>query len=157
VLIHAHREYYPLEVVPEFWDWLVYKGENGLLKIPLEIYEEVKDGNDALAIWVKKAEVEAALVLDEEVDVLAVGRVLDEGYAPDLTDVEIEKLGRDPFLVAYGLVDPPNRIIVTTEVSKPSKQRGNRKVPDVAYSFDLTTCNTFEMVKLLGFTTSWSG
>ena len=46
-LIDANRDYYPIDRVPEFWDWLVAKGERGQVKIPLEIYEEVTDGNDA--------------------------------------------------------------------------------------------------------------
>ena len=36
-----------------------------------------------------------------------VTRVLEYGYASDLTDEELIRIGRDPFLVAYalGLVD----------------------------------------------------
>ena len=39
VLIDADRDYYPLERVPEFWDWLVDGGVKGRVKIPLEMYE----------------------------------------------------------------------------------------------------------------------
>jgi Domain of unknown function (DUF4411) len=45
VLITAHHLYYPLDSVPEFWAWLVHKGSTADLKIPLENYEEVKDGS----------------------------------------------------------------------------------------------------------------
>lgn len=41
VLIDANRDYYPIERVPEFWDWLAAIGEQGQAKIPLEIYAEV--------------------------------------------------------------------------------------------------------------------
>jgi hypothetical protein len=156
VLIDAHNKYYPLEVVPEFWGWLIHMGESGIVKIPLEIYEEVKDGNDALVGWVKEAEVEAALLLTEEVDAQLVGRVVDDGYASDLTDVETIKIGRDPFLIAYAAIDAKNRIVVSTEVERPKKTRANRKVPDVAAAFNVDTIMTFELVKRLGFTTSWS-
>ena len=30
VLIDANRDYYPIERVPEFWDWLVAMGELGV-------------------------------------------------------------------------------------------------------------------------------
>ena len=53
VLIEANRDYYPIDRVPEFWDWLIAMGENGRVKIPLEIYEEVTDGNDAVAVWLR--------------------------------------------------------------------------------------------------------
>jgi len=55
------------------------------------------------------------------VDIPLVSKVTDEGYAPDLTDDEVEKIGRDPFLIAYALAAVGERCIVTTEVSKPAE------------------------------------
>lgn len=66
-----------------------------------------------------------------------------EGYAPNLMDEELEKLGRDPFLVAYALVNPTDRIVVTNEVSKPGKTRANRQLPDVCAGFSITSINGF--------------
>lgn len=40
VLITAHNDYYPIDGVPEFWDWLTHQATNGILKMPVEIYEE---------------------------------------------------------------------------------------------------------------------
>ena len=34
VLIDANRDYYPIERIPEFWDWLAYQGRQGNVKIP---------------------------------------------------------------------------------------------------------------------------
>ena len=82
-------------------------------------------------------------------------RVIEQGYAPDLNEAELEKLGRDPFLIAYALKDPTHRWIVTTEVSKPSKERANRKVPDVAKGFGITPLDPFQFTRELDFTTSW--
>lgn len=67
-LIDANRDYYGIDTVPQFWDWLIHMGEKGEVKIPLEIYEELKVGNDDLADWIKKAEVEAALLYSENAD-----------------------------------------------------------------------------------------
>lgn len=44
VLITAHNNYYPIDRFPEFWDWLAHQGNQGNLKIPVEIYEEIKEG-----------------------------------------------------------------------------------------------------------------
>jgi hypothetical protein len=41
--------------------------------------------------------------LHETVDITLVQNVVNNGYAPDLTDVEVEAIGRDPFLIAYAL------------------------------------------------------
>jgi Domain of unknown function (DUF4411) len=44
VLITAHHHYYPIDVVPEFWSWVQHMGLQRQIKMPLEIYEEIKDG-----------------------------------------------------------------------------------------------------------------
>jgi len=160
VLITAHNQYYPIDSVPEFWTWLVHKGGSGDLKIPLENYEEVKDGGkdeekDLLYGWIKTEEVKAAILLGETVDSDLVARVINEGYAPDLTDDEVVQIGRDPFLIAYALASPANRCVVTTEVSAPSKQRQNRRIPDVCSTMGVLCCHTFTMTKGLGFKTGW--
>jgi hypothetical protein len=155
VFIDANRDYYPIKRIPEFWEWLVYMGEKGFVKIPIEIYEEIKEGNDNLAIWSKKPEIELALLLAEEVDESLISRIIDVGYANDLTDDEVEKLGRDPFLIAYALKDIDNRCIVTTEVSKPKMQRANRHIPDVCDGFKINWCNTFKFIDALNFSTRW--
>jgi hypothetical protein len=160
VLITAHNLYYPVNGVPEFWDWLAFRGGAGDIKMPLEVFEEVKDGGndeerDLLFGWISEDDNRSALVLDEEVDPALVARVVDRGYAPDLTDQEIEQIGRDPFLIAYALCAPAERWVVTTEVSAPRKQRQNRKIPDVCGSLGVSCCDTFTMLRALGFTTGW--
>jgi hypothetical protein len=161
VLITAHNLYYPIDSVPEFWAWLVHKGGGGDLKMPLENYEEVKDGStdeekDLLFGWIKAAEVKAAILFDEKVDADLVARVINDGYAPDLTDDEVIQIGRDPFLIAYALASPADRCVVTTEVSAPRKQRQNRRIPDVCATMGTVCCNTFAMTKALGFKTGWT-
>lgn len=155
VLIDANRDYYPINKVPEFWEWLTHVGGSGHVKIPLEIYEEITAYDDALSRWAKDGGVEAVMLFAEDVDAALVAHVTDAGYASDLTDIEVNKIGRDPFLVAYGLVEAGQRCIVTTEVSKPSAQRANRKLPDVCGQFNVPSCNTFKLVRDLNFSTDW--
>lgn len=155
VLIDANRDYYPIKRVPEFWDWLVHMGKMGYVKIPIEIYEEIKDGKDDLALWAKRQETKSTLLLNEEVDISLISTVVEEGYAADLTDDEVERLGRDPFLIAYALIRKNERCVVTTEVSRPNRQRANRHVPDVCKKLGVSCCNTFEFVRSLNFSTNW--
>ena len=156
VLITAKNTYYQMDRVPEFWEWLVHQGQQGNVKIPQEIIEELRDGNDDLAEWIRQDHVTAALKLVEDVDIQLVRRVMDEGYAPDLVDDELERVGRDPFLVAHALAYPDDRTVVTTENSKPRRVRGNRHLPDVCADFDIDCCNTFEMTERLDFSTRWN-
>jgi predicted deacetylase len=46
VLITAHNTYYPIDRVPEFWEWLAEKAKSGDIKMPLETYEEAKSGGE---------------------------------------------------------------------------------------------------------------
>jgi len=156
VLITANRLYYPLERVPEFWEWLVHMGATGQIKMPVEMIEEIRGGTDNLADWLSDHDHLDALLLGEDADVALVQRVTNEGYAPDLNDQEIEIVGRDPFLIAAALSDPADRCVVTTEVSKPSCKRANRRIPDVCNDLRIRCLNTFALVTALDFSTAWA-
>lgn len=155
VLIDAKRDYYPFDMVPEFWDWLVHMTQRGTIKIPQEVYDKLTDGNrDELAEWLKSNK--SALLFAEEVNAEILNRVIEQGYAPDLTESEVEMLNEDPFLIAYAFVDKEQRCVVTTEVSSPSKLRANRKIPDVCNNFGVSCHNTFTLLRDLNFKTGWN-
>jgi hypothetical protein len=67
-LINAHRTWYALNRVPEFWSWILHHAAAGTLKMPSEIYAEVEAGNDELADWAKDAAHKTALRLSEPTD-----------------------------------------------------------------------------------------
>lgn len=156
VLITAHNNYYPIDRVPEFWSWLQYQGKCDRVKIPREIIEEVLGGtkeDDLLLQWLKNKANREALTLHGSVNPDIVQVVVSTGYAGDLSDDEIEQIGRDPFLIAYALSG--GLCVVTTEVSKPSKKRQNRKIPDVCRDLTVDCCGPFEMYAILKFHTAW--
>ena len=154
VLIDAHRDYYPMQRVPEFWDWLIHQGHEDRVKIPVEVYEELARGKDDLSRWTSDPATKDALLLDAEADPEHVSHVVERGYASNLTDEEIAKLGRDPFLIAYAL-DSGKECVVTTENSKPRAQRANRKIPDVCDQLGIPWCGPFAFLHSLDFKTEW--
>ena len=154
VLIDANRDYYPIARVTEFWAWLLHKAALERIAVPLEIYEELTDGSDALSDWMKDHR--KALVLQESAREELVAEVTSMGYADDLDDEEIEKLGRDPFLIAYAYADKARRCVVTSEASRPKRDRANRHIPDVGRSLDVSCCNTFQLLRELNFSTQWN-
>ena len=117
--------------------------------------EEIKEGKDELGVWARSVEVKRALKLDESANAELVSQVVDRGYGPDLTDDEVSKLGCDPFLIAYALSDVSIRCVVTTERSKPKRQRANRHVPDVCGDLDIAWEDTFGFLRALDFRTDW--
>lgn len=161
VLIDAQRDYYPFDMVPEFWDWLVHMAQQGTIKVPQEVYDTLTgDNRDDLSEWLKSNK--SALLFEEEVDIEIFNRVLEQGYtaddpdAPDLTESEIAILNQDPFLIAYALADAGQRCVVTTEVSRPNRKRANRHIPDVCRELGVSCCNTFTLLRELDFRTDWN-
>ncbi len=156
VLIDANRDYYPVDRVPPFWDWLLEKAREGLVKVPQETFEEVvlprPQGPEPLVQWLILHQND--MLLNESVAVSLVRMVTEQGYAPNLNDAEIHKIGRDPFLIAHALANRLERRIVTTEHSKPSRLRANRHLPDVADDFGVRWMDTFELIRVLDFKTS---
>jgi hypothetical protein len=155
VLIDAGNLYYPMDRVPEFWEWLAHQGKQRVVGMPREIFEEPKAGDDDVAKWLKRRAPGSVLLHNEAVRPEHVRRVIRDGYAPDLAAHELDMLGKDPFLIACALVDPVKRCVVSTEVSKPSKKRSDRKVPDVCRQFGIRCINTFQFIKELNFSTNW--
>ena len=113
-------------------------------------------GKGELVDWLCDKPHKDALLLPAVVDPLLVTRATEEGYAPDLNEAELLTLGRDPFLIAYGLVAVADRTIVSFENSAPSKQRANRKIPDVCAGFGIQCITLFDLIEALDFTTNWA-
>ena len=153
VLIRAHEDYYPIDRVPQFWNWLLVVADAGQVKMPFEIHNEIAISKGLLRDWICETDTKRKLILDEEVSPSLLNRVLSVGYAPDLNDSELEMIGQDPFLVSYALADS-ERVVVTKEVSKPSKCRANRKVPDVCNSVNVPWMKDFEFFRALNFNTT---
>lgn len=148
--IGASQMYYPLDRVPEYWEWVLVEAQAGHIKLPQETYEEVANGHDEISDWAKANKDQ--LLLDEVVDGGKVTVVIETGYAPDLSEAEIEKLGKDPILISYGYRNG-ERTIVSKEVSSPAKTRANRKVPDVCAGLAMACIDDFQLIKLLDFRT----
>ena len=151
-LIDAERSYYPRDRLPEFWVWLLSRAQAGSVKIGLEQLEKMDAKDDALAHWL--TEHRADLLLSEEPRAELLSQVYEVGCAPDLSDIEVERIGDDPFLIAYALHDPEARVVVTTEVSKPKRQKANRHLPDVCADFGVRCIDTFALIRELDFRTA---
>jgi len=156
VLITAKNQYYPLDRIPQFWEWLIEMGGADEIKIPREIHDEVSQGDDPLAVWARSDDAKHALLLDEDPDPKLVQRALADGYQSghaNFTDGELNKIGRDAFLVAYALADP-SRVIVTKETTKRTQRLGNTKLPDACHDCGIKCYVDFRMYHELDFNLS---
>lgn len=153
-LITAHNTYYARHRVPEFWTWLAHHGADGRVKLPPLIYGEVEAGNDALAKWMSEKNTKDALKLKEEHHPQHVAGVLGF-YGSTLTEAQLHKIGKDPFLVATALADRHNRVVVTGETHEAKKTGANRKVPNVCEDCGVAWMDPVRFINELDFTTDW--
>lgn len=152
-LINAHKTWYALNRVPEFWRWILHHAEAGTVKMPAEIYAEVEAGNDDLAAWMKDGEHKKVLRLAEDADLGKVQKVLAQ-YGAGLTEADMITIGQDPFLIAAALGNWDRRV-VTAEVSSPGKKGAKRKVPDVCDDCGVSWQSPVAFINELDFTTGW--
>lgn len=72
--INAKDLYYPFDIVPEYWDWLIHQAGLQNIKTPNEIYNEINGSNqdkkyhDDLAIWARSEPVKNSLVLEDTIE-----------------------------------------------------------------------------------------
>ena len=153
-LIRGDRESYPVRRFPVFYRWLRHMGETGVIKVPIEQFEEVIAGRGAIVDWLNDQDNRDALLHDEELEPQHVDAVIRRGYGV-LNEVELIEVGRDPFLIARAALLPLLHVVVTFEISAPGQLRGRRKIPDACRPNGVTTCNLFRMLDMLDFTTDW--
>jgi hypothetical protein len=150
VLICCFRDYYPLERIPEYWEWLAYQGDIEVIKVPAAIWDEAQEQEDDLAKWLRDHR--ASLLLAGENTDLRLPDVL-AAYGDNLTEIELERLGADPFLIAAAR--ELGATVVTKEGSKPRARRANRRIPDICREFAVQCISDHEMIRQLDFRTSW--
>jgi Domain of unknown function (DUF4411) len=151
-IITAKDVYYQHDRVPEYWNWLASYSRKGIVKIPFEIFGEVKpnDTKDLFHKWLVGMKNE--FVLDEKLNAQNLRTVLNE-YASDLSDVELAECNNDAILLSYAFKIGA-RTIVTAEASKPSWKRANRQVPDVCKSLGIESLHWTQLTRTLDFKTT---
>lgn len=150
-VIKVDNRYYPPKRFRPVWDWLEKSAVEGKIKIPIEQFEEILAGRGDLVDYLKQKEIRDSLVLVEDANPELVARVTYSGYAEDLNEAEIGQIGRDPFLISYGLADPANRKVVTFE-TRANKQRQNKKVPNVCDALGVGCIDFFQLLDELDYT-----
>ncbi len=135
-LILANRHDFPIDRDPgTFWSFLEDMGNQGQIRIPEAVFDEVGRRDDSLNRWLSARR---HVFLVPTIDALPhVGRVLDE-YGP-ITEVDLEVLNRkaDPYVVAHALtLGVP---VVTNETSRPGATAPlNKRIPDICFSLGVS-------------------
>jgi hypothetical protein len=150
VFIEAKNRYYGFDLVPAFWTWLEDQAESGEIASTDMIYDELKDGGDDLAAWVKERREAIFHVRSTSQAVAnAVRRlgtwVQSENYKPHVLAEFMDSA--DPFLI--GAAVETGWILVTQETPA-GASRKKVKIPDACRHLRVEYENTFEMMRALG-------
>lgn len=150
VFIESKNRYYGFDLVPAFWTWLEEQAEAGEIASTDMIYDELKDGGDDLADWVKdRRELIFHVPSTSQAVARAVGRlgtwVQSENYKAHVLADFMDSA--DPFLVGVAL--ETGSILVTQETPA-GASRKKVKIPDACRHLNVAYENTFEMMRALG-------
>ncbi len=153
VMIDAWWQRRPFNPTDPYWVWLIHQGNNGQIKIPQEIYDEIKPREkDPFYTWITDTGTKNALILKEAVNGIFLNHVLENGYSlTNPSDTDMENITNDGFLIAYALNNPA-RTIVTNEVSNTNATGVNSKIPDVCNTLGIAWMNDSTALHQLGFT-----
>lgn len=141
-LIEAKNRYYPFDVCPGFWDWLLLERDRGNVFSINAVKAELKDpeskrwGKDHPDFFItdddsRMREVTAWVVAQNRFKVGAVKTFLDHA---------------DPRLISFALVH--GHTIVTQEVSAP-ESKNKVKIPDVCAALGVPCRNSMDVLKEL--------
>ncbi len=157
VLITANDTYYELERIRPFWDWIRAEAKRNVVKIPREMWDEIRPASEDFRLWLSANQVD--LAIDEVHSPSLVESVLLNGYGfnrSDVDDIATIEQTNDAILIAYALANRSNRCIVTLEgVQSPDAPHlpkpQNRKIPLVCRRLGVRCIDTFELIRELDF------
>lgn len=151
--ITAHRVYYPMDVVPGFWNAVHRLAAAGTLISIDKVRAEIIRNEDELAQWCQTQlpegffrDTSAVIEAYRKVIQWAVGR---NHYKPEALDLFARAHVADAWLVAYAAAN--ELVLVTEEVSNPASKRAV-KLPDACLAQGVDHVNTIGMFRALEVT-----
>jgi hypothetical protein len=150
VFIEAARRYYAFDLVPDFWDGLIWHANEGRVRSIDRVRKELEKGKDELWSWAKDF-FSHAFVSTGDVDVIIAYRAImnwaqNEKRFTDAAKASFAK-GADAWLVAYANA---KGYVVVTQERPDSRAKTRIKIPNVCVAFEVPFMNTFDMLRKLG-------
>lgn len=149
VFIQAHRQHYPFDVVPAFWDALIDCARSNYLA-SLDVVDRELSGNDDLSQWARAHKRDLFRSTDTP-DVTEAYRRVIAWVEHNSQYVEAAKSafasGADGWITAFAMAH--GHTVVTQEVASPAS-RTNVKIPDVCAAMNVTCVNSVQMMRRVG-------
>jgi len=154
--IEAHRVTYPLDIAKGFWNKVQQLAHAETIISIDKVKKELYQKNDDLESWCRENLPldffkNSDEIMEEYARVAAWAISMRHHYLPNALNEFLDADEADAFLIAYVLVDPTKRILVTQEIRAPQK-KNKIKIPDCCDAFDVPYMNTIKMFRNLGET-----
>jgi hypothetical protein len=154
--IQAHRVSYPLDIAHSFWNKVNQLARSGKIVSIDKVRDEIFDKNDALKDWCDlnlpvDFFKDTTSIMDEYRQVISWAVSRSNHYLPNAINEFLDSEEADAFIVAYGLADTNNRIVVTQEISEPYR-KNKVKIPDACLALNVLYVNVMDMFRQLGET-----
>ena len=153
IFMEAARRYYPLDFAKPFWDALIkFATQKKIISID-KVFEELKRGNDLLKDWAVNEfhlhfdTTETQTVLENYIELVQHCQNHVQ-YNQKAKDIFMTATNADTWILAYAKTN--NCIIVTHELLDVNIKK-NVPIPNICNDFDIPYCDTFKMLRDLGF------
>jgi hypothetical protein len=146
-LIEAKNRYYGMNICPGYWSWVLRSHGQGVLASIKTVGDELKRGNDELALWAKH---NAALFLpvSDNATQTAFAQVAAHvaSQAAQMKAGALEEFlsGADPWLIAKAMT-LPDSVVVTHEQFN-LQMRRKFSIPNVCQHFGVQWMDTFTLL-----------
>lgn len=137
VFIDAGERYYPIDIVPGFWENVDGLIASGRMKAPEMLIEELERKDDAWRQWVYERK-ETLIVPMDLPQIEAVRKVM-AVYAAE--GIDANRIAGDPFFIALALAN--GLTVVTNE--KP--RRGGAKIPKICAALGLPSIGLLDLMR----------
>lgn len=153
VFVQASRGYYSFDMALPFWEALVSFAEDGKILSIDKVFQEIKMGNDEMKEWAINDFIgyfdttEISTVVQRYADLVNWANSQTQ-FNQTAKDTFMDDENADAWVLAYALAN--DCIIVTMETAKLNAV-GTIPIPNVCKAFGIEYCDTFDMLKMLGF------
>ncbi len=159
VLITANNQYYEIDRIPHFWDWIAKHASLDIIKLPEEMMREITPDKQYNTFLDWLANNRIALTLNREQIQPYLNTVFQRGYGISQTNQATagftESNANDAVLIAYALAESANRKVVTLESVQETGDQlpipRRRKIPLVCRQLGVECIDTFDLIRELDF------
>ncbi len=148
VFIQAKNGPYGLDIVPSFWEFLDDQADAETICSSKVVYEELANGEDDLADWVKDRK-DGRMFVEPDEEIQAVFADIADYVNDEYANHHVRPFldGADPWIIAQAKVEGA---VVVTHEKLVNDVSTKVKIPNICIQFGVKYVDTYKMLRALG-------